>query len=521
MKRFLIFFAFIGLFSQQALAGSAVSCHDCAPSSPNFLTAGNNGARNAKMPVNVKNAAYFNTKDAVVRTFPKALQVRSSAISLTETDFLALIQPNMRQEYRTAPAATTVSMNIGIDDRTNPQTWTLPTNILSNFTLTRYLDFIGTADVPAAAQVAGATHVNKRTYLDADDGHTLVEYSHYQFNTGQQIQELGTTMIDKSDGDAVANHGEAAQLYADSPLDLNDVFTSHVTDYADDSDLPKRVITNAVTVDGFGTINNPFGAGTLNCLRTSIVETTKEYTTNAVTPSSTITRYLVGWVTKEGFRFYAKKTAANPMPDGNGEVSLSSLEISRFMPMPVLAVELIDFQGVATKDGVDLTWATASEKDNDFYDIERSADGKTFEKIGQVKGNGTTNVKHAYNFTDNTPLSITTYFRLKQTDFDGTSTTSNIIAISPKAEGKGIRIYPNPSNAGSVSIELCGDGNGRDKACLVSTGEVVVVNSIGQTVFQQKTNGETTLRVDVSTWAKGVYVVKMNGNTEGVKFVKN
>jgi Secretion system C-terminal sorting domain len=61
--------------------------------------------------------------------------------------------------------------------------------------------------------------------------------------------------------------------------------------------------------------------------------------------------------------------------------------------------------------------------------------------------------------------------------------------------------------------------NRRDAINRVST-EVSVVNSIGQTVFQQKTNGETTLRVDVSTWARGVYFVKTSSNTEGVKFVK-
>ena len=101
-------------------------------------------------------------------------------------------------------------------------------------------------------------------------------------------------------------------------------------------------------------------------------------------------------------------------------------------------------------------------------------------------------------------MKITTYFRLKQTDFDRTSTTSNIISISPKSDGKEIKVYPNPSNSGSISIEIGGNTEG-----------VSVINSIGQTVFQQKTKGETTLRVDVSTWAAGVYFVKTDGNTEG------
>lgn len=509
MKKLLILIAFIGLFSQQASAGSACTFAFRNPNLPTSSTAFKaNSSANAS-----KNTAYFNTKDAPIGTFPTALQTRSSAISITEADFLSIIQPNMRQETRTALGGGSISMDIGIADMNNPQTWTLPSNILSSFTQTRNADFIALADVPIAAQIAGATHVSKRTYLDPDDGHTLVEYAHYQLNTGQQLNELGTTIVDVSDADAVANHGESAQLYADSPLDLNDVFTSHTTDYLDDAAFPKIETTHAVTVDGFGTINNPFGAGTLNCLRMSIVQTNAEYTTNAVTPSSTTTQYFVGWVTKEGFRFYGRK----PLESSSGAgVSLSNLEISRFLPTPVLAVELLDFKAAPQPpkgEQILMTWTTAFEKNNDYYKIERSQDGKTFENIGQVKGNGTTHEKQNYTFTDETPLSTRAYYRLRQIDFDGTSTTSNIIALSPKENGKGIKIYPNPSNLATISVEISENTKGMS-----------VINAIGQTVFQQKTNGQAFLNLDVSTLTKGVYFVKTtngNGQNDVAKFIKN
>jgi hypothetical protein len=510
MKKLLILIAFIGLISQQATAG-AVQCCDYNFKNANFPTSSTALKAHSSTGIS-KNAAYFNTKDAPVRSSPTTLQTRSSAISIMESDFLTLIQPNMRQEYRTAPVATTVTMDIGIADNMNPQMWTLPTNILSNFTLTRNLDFIATADVPATAQIAGATHVNKRTYLDSDDGHTLVEYSHYQFNAGQPFNELGTTIVDVSDANAVANHGESAQLYADSPLDLNDVFTSHVTDYSDDSDLPKTVTENAVVVDAFGTINNPFGSGTLNCLRLSIVQTDKEYTIDPMTPSSTTTKYFVGWVTKEGFRFYAQKPSQSASGAG---VSLNQLEISRFLSSPVLAVELLDFKAAPQPpkgEQILLTWTTAFEKNNDFYKIERSEDGKTFEKIGQVKGNGTTHEKQNYTFTDETPLSTRAYYRLRQIDFDGTSTTSNIIAIAPKGDNRGIKVYPNPSNSATISVEMSENTEGMS-----------VTNSIGQTVFQQKTNGQTVVSIDVSALAAGVYFIKTlktNGESEVAQFIK-
>jgi hypothetical protein len=524
MKRLLFLIAFIGLFSQHAWAGLCNNACGCPPTycmfAPSTSSSSSSFLKSNSSTGISKNAAYFNTKEAVVQSFSKALATRSSAISITENDFLAVIQPNMRQEILRTPGAT-VLMNIGIDDRNNPQTWTLPANLLSNFTIKRSLDFIATAEVPAVAQIVGATHVSKETLVDPDDGHTLAEYAHYQLNAGQQFNELGSTIVDVSDGNAVANRSETAELYADAPLDLNDVFTNHVTEYLDDSDLPKVVTTNAVTVDGFGTIDNPFGAGTFNCLRLSIVQVNNLYTASTTTPSSITTRYFVGWVTKEGFRFYAKKASENPTPDPvTGKVPLSSLEITRFFPTPVLAVELIDFQGIAIKEGVNLTWTTTSEKNNNYYDVERSADGKTFEKIGQVKGSGTKTTKSSYTFLDENPLLglNIAYYRLRQVDFDGTSTTSNVISVEQKARGKGLKVYPNPSLDNWVSIELS-DNTVEPRNPDAFGKEVSVTNVLGQVIFQQKTIGQNSLQLDISTWEKGVYFVKTMDET--VKFVKN
>jgi Secretion system C-terminal sorting domain len=453
-------------------------------------------------------AAYFNLKPTVARP-NTTLQTRSSAITITEADLLAMLQPNMRQETRRSTlAATSITMNIGTADNVTPQTWTLPVATLSLLTRNSPLDFIAIADVPLAARVTGATHVTKQTFQDPDDGHDLIEYSHYQMVAGDQLNEMGITMIDTDDGDALSDRSDAPEIFSDAPLDVGDVVTTEITDYLDDGDFPKVVSTSTVTVDAFGTINNPFGGSpaTFDCLRLSIESTEADYTTNSTTPSSTTTHYFVAWVTKEGFRFYAKKPTQNASGAG---VTLTNLEMMRIFPFTALAVELIDFKGETTKNGVDLTWTTASEKNNNYYDVERSVDGKTFEKIGQVKGNGTTTAKQSYTFTDNTPLSILTYYRLRQVDFDGTSTTSNIISIPPKDNAKGIKIYPNPSAASQITLDFAADAEG-----------VSVVNALGQVVFQQKTMGQNRLQLDISTWAKGVYFVKTTENTEGVKFVK-
>ena len=93
-----------------------------------------------------------------------------------------------------------------------------------------------------------------------------------------------------------------------------------------------------------------------------------------------------------------------------------------------IPVELMSFNGkVQNKTDAALNWQTASERGNAFFDIERSFDGTKFEKIGQIKGNGTSNTPHFYNFIDRNVANGFVYYRLRQTDFDGKEVLSNVV----------------------------------------------------------------------------------------------
>src|SRR6185436_10930876 len=113
---------------------------------------------------------------------------------------------------------------------------------------------------------------------------------------------------------------------------------------------------------------------------------------------------------------------------------------------PPLPVELIFFDGKPEKDYNLLTWKTASENMNSGFDIERSLTGRNFEKIGFIKGNGTTISISEYKFRDDKIENNIYYYRLKQVDFNGDSEYSGIIAIHRNsADETGIEfIYPNP-----------------------------------------------------------------------------
>ncbi|MBK9637912.1 MAG: T9SS type A sorting domain-containing protein [Bacteroidetes bacterium] len=117
-----------------------------------------------------------------------------------------------------------------------------------------------------------------------------------------------------------------------------------------------------------------------------------------------------------------------------------------------LPVSLTNFTGKRTKENIQLEWFTLSEKNNDYFDVERSSNGLEFQYRGRINGFGTSNTVHRYHFTDTDDETPILYYRLQQFDFDGSNATSHIIAL-PRS-GKNdfeASIYPNPSD-GSLQV---------------------------------------------------------------------
>ena len=106
-----------------------------------------------------------------------------------------------------------------------------------------------------------------------------------------------------------------------------------------------------------------------------------------------------------------------------------------------LPVELLDFNAFASGNHIKLSWITGSEINNDFFTIERSTDGRTFEKVSTINGNGNTSTISKYSFIDQNPFRGINYYRLKQTDFDGQFSFSNIETVDFQIDNE-ITIYP-------------------------------------------------------------------------------
>jgi hypothetical protein len=111
-----------------------------------------------------------------------------------------------------------------------------------------------------------------------------------------------------------------------------------------------------------------------------------------------------------------------------------------------LPVSLKDFTVAREDNNIRILFASASERNNAHFAIERSSDGRSFSEIGRLAGAGNSNETKTYTFTDERPLRGLNYYRLKQTDFDGTYTYSPIRSATFGAPGR-LTLSPSPANS--------------------------------------------------------------------------
>jgi hypothetical protein len=123
-----------------------------------------------------------------------------------------------------------------------------------------------------------------------------------------------------------------------------------------------------------------------------------------------------------------------------------------------LPIELLSFEANVNGDQVDLKWVTATELNNDFFTVERSSDGNNWEEVLVTSGAGNSSQIIEYFEIDYTPLRGLSYYRLKQTDFNGAFTYSNIVPVKfeQNTSGNGIiNLFPSPASPGeTVYIEF-------------------------------------------------------------------
>jgi hypothetical protein len=180
----------------------------------------------------------------------------------------------------------------------------------------------------------------------------------------------------------------------------------------------------------------------------------------------------------------------------------------------VLPVSLISFNAKKLSDKIQLNWSTASELNNSHFNIERSVDGKEFLSIGEVKGASTSHDVINYSFTDNQPSKGTNYYQLRQTDFDGASTVSKIVAVT--MEGKKFEIVHVKPVDHTLVIEIYSPVNG--------SSEVMVMDLTGRIIAKETINlseGINSASISTKNLSPGIHLVKVSGGQNSVskKFI--
>ena len=127
----------------------------------------------------------------------------------------------------------------------------------------------------------------------------------------------------------------------------------------------------------------------------------------------------------------------------NGSNGTVQIPLSGTGGNPPFPVEIVNFGVMADEGNARISWATASEINNDFFSIERSLDGAMFSSIGEVKGNGTSFEINEYEYIDYQPFAGKSYYRLKQVDFDGSFEFSDVEELNMDVER--VELYPNPA----------------------------------------------------------------------------
>jgi hypothetical protein len=173
-----------------------------------------------------------------------------------------------------------------------------------------------------------------------------------------------------------------------------------------------------------------------------------------------------------------------------------------------LPVKWLTFTGEAQEKANALKWATASEENNAYFEVERSFDALNFEYITKINGAGNSTVTQNYAFNDQNAAVLyqnTVYYRIKQTDFDGKYSFSNTVTIRRTEKEDRIIAFPNPSGTGIFSLSGNKDAN----------STALLTNVLGQRIAVTILNST----LDLSSMPAGVYFLQIENRV--IRLVKS
>ena len=220
-----------------------------------------------------------------------------------------------------------------------------------------------------------------------------------------------------------------------------------------------------------------------------------EHTSAGTSASSNAKTWNFNWHTPSSFSGGA--TFYVVINEADGDMSYNGDYIyAKTFSTTVLPVKWLDFSASQVDNSVQLNWSTALEINNDFFQIERSADGKLFIPIGNINAQGNRQVKSYYSFNDDQPLPEKAFYRIKQVDQDGKFDYSKIVTVEGKLNAEPLISY----NQTESEIQI-------SHATDIKSVNVYGLN--GQLLQTASSKGSN--RYDVNKMPNGIYLVEVNG----------
>ena len=325
----------------------------------------------------------------------------------------------------------------------------------------------------------GTLNNNKGATLDTGDGRIKVNLQGEFTNNGLFLSSIASPLRSDATSTAIINNGFFQY--------------STATDFCSDGTNPKGT-DNGIDLNNSAETSIDLGGG----CTVDIAQVDYEWFQGA---SSVGTADGTGSLTLNNMSLSSDPATVQTSEYGSAvQIVLSNICAA------ALPIELTSLEAKTTDKGVQIKWTTASEENNDYMAVERSADGRRFAEIGRVKGAGTTLEPQEYNFTDPAPRIGVNYYRLRQVDMDGTMDYTHIVQATVGANTKigNLKVTPTVGRGG---VEQFVD------LSAFPEGEVTlqVWDQVGRLVMQQDAVAGAKVQLNTTQLQSGLYFVRIAG----------
>ena len=185
------------------------------------------------------------------------------------------------------------------------------------------------------------------------------------------------------------------------------------------------------------------------------------------------------------------------------QIDLITIKVYYTQPLPVellgFNVECLNLNGI-------ITWTTATQSNNDYFTLEKSSNGMDFQELYRIKGEVNSLIQNNYSVADDKLFEQLTYYRLKQTDFNGNFTYSKVIVLECNSSNFDITIHPNPFNSQTL-ISFNKEQ--------INTS-IKITNSFSQEIKSIFINNSKQIAIEKGDMAPGIYFVQIINNSQNV-----